>query len=89
MVENIRLTAKQYVEGGGMLCPACGHKHVGYTYNYEHEDSLRNFTCHGCKAKWRDTFKLTGYTDLVKPESKNYNDSGRTKQSQTTKVRGE
>lgn len=78
MIKDIKITGKQYVEADGMICPVCGSANMGYTHDATHSDSLRNFTCYSCRATWRDTYKLTGFTDLVLPEPKTYNDSGRT-----------
>lgn len=68
MIDEYTIDAKKYVEHDGMICPVCGHTGIGYTYNYNHQDSLRNFTCYKCRSKWRDTFKLTGFTDVVRAQ---------------------
>lgn len=65
------LTAKQYVEKNGVICPVClsnriSSEHVELDGSY----GLANVECKDCGATWQDVFYLTGYENLVLPELK-------------------
>lgn len=56
----------QYLELGGVRCPACG------SYDLENgrvrtDDTtlLRSVECHSCKATWDDVYALVGVTEIT------------------------
>ena len=62
-----RLSAAQYVEKAGGICPCCGSDElVGDSVEIGGGEAWQEVSCSGCDAVWNDLYKLTGY-DLLDP----------------------
>ena len=67
--EKIVITQQQYKNSNGTICPACGTEDRITCGEMDFEGMCRDVACQ-CGATWKETFAITGYTDLDKSEMK-------------------
>ena len=59
------LSSAEYVAKGGTDCPACHTgKGVAGSGTFEHGTAYVSVQCNACPAKWTETYRLTGFSDL-------------------------
>jgi surface antigen len=58
------MTNEEYVKTGG-CCPACRCGELdGGPFTVDGVTASQEVSCSACDAKWHDTYRLTGYTEL-------------------------
>lgn len=69
---EIKLTPAQYAEAGGKHCPACGKKTTQVVVIKHDDEPAHSVTADilcanpECAAVWTETYRLSGYSDLVR-----------------------
>ena len=60
------ITAKEYIELNGAICPACGSSQIeADRLEINASITWSNVVCCECLAQWTDTYKLVGYSELT------------------------
>ncbi len=59
------MNERQYLERGGICCPACGSTAVaGGHIVAEYTSAWAEVECENCGSTWRDVYTMTGYEEL-------------------------
>lgn len=60
------MTEREYSKHAGVVCPSCGSSDLDVT-NLNFPDGLyitQDVGCLDCGCRWRDVYKLVGYSEL-------------------------
>jgi len=67
MVNNQLINNYNYIKTSGQQCPVCELYKVTALDHVETENgsAWQKIQCNSCKSTWLDTYKLTGYDNLI------------------------
>src|ERR1700730_17439677 len=56
--------AKKYLQQRGLVCPFCGSWDIeGGSMDFEAGEIAQRISCHECKERWTDVYKLVAVAD--------------------------
>lgn len=64
------VSCRRHAQTQGMYCPKCGSDEIeGNEVTTGNGMATQEMGCLVCGATWTDTYRLTGYTDLMSGEN--------------------